>query len=404
MPIKKYVLNQLNPVIIKIYRYPSKGAIMTILLLFLTVCFLAYSNGANDNFKGVASLYGSGAASYRVALTWATITTLAGSICALFLAQTLMVKFSGKGLAPDELTQSIPFITSVATGAGLTVILATRLGFPISTTHALLGALTGSTLLATGSINFSALSNSFVLPLLLSPVLAVVLAMLVYMGFRQIRQRKAISNLMCLCVENQPATKAAYVMENSGVLTLDKSLVSTLTLDNQAACHQRYAGVIFGFEIQRVMDTLHFMSAGAVSFARGLNDTPKITALLLLAAGLALHWKIALIALMIALGGLLNARRVAETMSHKITTISHGQGLSANLTTALLVICASKLGMPVSTTHVSVGALFGIGLTTRQANYPMMVSILMSWLLTLPCAALCGAGAYALLISSISAI
>ncbi len=370
---------------------------MTTLFLFATVCFLAFSNGANDNFKGVASLYGSGVASYRVALGWATITTLAGSICTLFLAQTLLVKFSGKGLAPDELTQSIPFITAVATGAGLTVILATRLGFPISTTHALLGALTGSTFLATGAINLSALGSSFVLPLLLSPLVAVILAMLIYIAFRQIRQSKGIGNLLCLCAETQPTMNASYLVENSGVLTLDKSLTPTLSIDNKAACANRYAGVIFGFELQRVMDALHFISAGAVCFARGLNDTPKITALLLLTPGLALQWKITLIAFVMALGGLLNAKRVAETMSHKITTISHGQGLSANLTTAMLVIFASKLGMPVSTTHVSVGALFGIGLTARQANFRTVASILLSWLLTLPCAALCAAGAYALL-------
>lgn len=368
---------------------------MTIILLFTTVCFLAFSNGANDNFKGVASLFGSGAASYRVALAWATITTLAGSVCALFLAQTLLIKFSGKGLAPDELTQSIPFITAVAAGAGMTVILATRLGFPISTTHALLGALTGSTLLATGAIKFAALGSGFVLPLLLSPVIAVLLATLMYTSFRKIRQRKAISNLLCLCVENGPAMTASCFADNSGTLVSGQN--RSLSIDNQAACSSRYAGVIWGFELQRVMDTLHFFSAGAVCFARGLNDTPKIAALLLLAPGLTLQEKTVLIALTMALGGLLNARRVAETMSHKITTISHGQGLSANLTTAILVIFASKLGLPVSTTHVSVGALFGIGLTTKHANRPMMATILLSWLLTLPCAALCAAGAYTLI-------
>jgi PiT family inorganic phosphate transporter len=55
-------------------------------VLFIAVCFLAYANGANDNFKGVATLFGSGTANYRLALGWATLTTLAGSICALFLA------------------------------------------------------------------------------------------------------------------------------------------------------------------------------------------------------------------------------------------------------------------------------------------------------------------------------
>jgi inorganic phosphate transporter, PiT family len=96
-------------------------------------------------------------------------------------------------------------------------------------------------------------------------------------------------------------------------------------------------------------------------------------------------------------GGLLNARRVAETMSHKITAMNHGQGFSANLTTGLLVILASFFGLPVSTTHVSVGALFGIGVATGQANPRVMANIVLSWLITLPCAAALGAAAYALL-------
>jgi PiT family inorganic phosphate transporter len=378
---------------------------MTIILLFITVCFLAFSNGANDNFKGVASLFGSGAANYRTALTWATITTLAGSVCALFLAQTLLIKFSGKGLAPDELIHSVPFITAVAAGAGMTVILATRFGFPISTTHALLGALTGSTLLATDTVKLTALGTNFVLPLLLSPVVSMLLAMLVYLGFRQIRQRKAVSDFLCLCVENEPVVTASYFVDQpGGALTLGQNPGHSLSVDNQSACASRYAGIIWGIELQRVLDTLHFFSAGAVCFARGLNDTPKIAALLLLVPGLSLQWNIILIAATMAIGGLLNARRVAETMSHKITTISHGQGLSANLTTAFLVICASKFGLPVSTTHVSVGALFGIGLTTKSANGRMIASILLSWLLTLPCAALCAAGAYALLQTSANGV
>ncbi|MDA1342423.1 MAG: inorganic phosphate transporter [Proteobacteria bacterium] len=104
-----------------------------------------------------------------------------------------------------------------------------------------------------------------------------------------------------------------------------------------------------------------------------------------------------MIAVVMAAGGLLNARRVAETMSHKITSISHGQGLSANLTTALLVIFASKLGLPVSTAHVSVGALFGMGLATKNVNNRMMATILLSCLLMLPCAALCAAAVFAVL-------
>ena len=101
---------------------------MTTLLLLIVaaVLFLAYSNGANDNFKGVATLFGSGTCSYRAALIWATITTAAGSLLAIQLAQGLIETFKGKGLVPDSLTTQPVFALSVSFGAALTVILATR--------------------------------------------------------------------------------------------------------------------------------------------------------------------------------------------------------------------------------------------------------------------------------------
>ena len=136
------------------------------------------------------------------------------------------------------------------------------------------------------------------------------------------------------------------------------------------------------------MDTAHFLSAGIVSFARGLNDTPKIAATLLVVRALDIRWGIVAMAVAIAIGGLLSAGRVAETMSHRITGMNHGQGLAANVSTGLLVILATKYGLPVSTTHVSVGSLFGIGLITRKANIGVVLGIVLAWLLTLPCAAL----------------
>ena len=99
------------------------------ILLLLTICFLAYSNGANDNFKGVASLFGSKTTSYRTAIGWATVSTFAGSVTAIFLAQSLLKKFSGQGLVPDSLAGSEYFLLAVALGAGATVILAALTGF-----------------------------------------------------------------------------------------------------------------------------------------------------------------------------------------------------------------------------------------------------------------------------------
>jgi PiT family inorganic phosphate transporter len=360
----------------------------TLVFLFLATCFLAYSNGANDNFKGVASLFGSGTCNYRTAISWATITTFAGSIMSIFLAQTLLKKFSGKGIVPDQFVGSEYFLLAVAIGAGLTVIIATLIGFPISTTHALTGAIIGCGSVAVGpNLNFSALGKGFVLPLLLSPVVAIVVAGILYLVFHAIRVATGTTKEWCICVGTEERVVA--MPQPTSALAL-RSVASTITLcvDEQENCRERYAGSFLGIGSQQIMDAAHFLSAGTVSFARGLNDTPKIVALLLLWKTLDIRWGFAAVATIMAVGGLLNARKVAETMSKKITTMNHGQGFTANLTTAILVVLASLLGLPVSTTHVSVGSLFGIGLTTGKANVPMISAIVLSWIVTLPCAAI----------------
>src|SRR5213595_1415069 len=174
---------------------------MMTLLLFLATCILAYSNGANDNFKGVASLFGSRTCNYRTAISCATITTFAGSIMSIFLAQELLKKFSAKCIVPDHFVGSEYFLLAVAVGAGLTVILATLTGFPISTTHALTGAVIGCGLIAVGTgVNFSALGKGFALPLLLSPVLAMAVAGLLYVFFHGARIALGLRKEWCVCI------------------------------------------------------------------------------------------------------------------------------------------------------------------------------------------------------------
>lgn len=99
------------------------------------------------------------------------------------------------------------------------------------------------------------------------------------------------------------------------------------------------------------------------------------------------HWSLFIVAGAMATGGLLQARRVAHTMSHKLTDMNPGQGFAANLSTALLVTSATLHGMPVSTTHVSVGTLLGMGTVTGQAKWKTVIPVLASWLITLPVAA-----------------
>lgn len=359
-----------------------------IIILALIVAFLAYANGANDNFKGVATLFGSGTASFKRAIGWATICTLAGSICAVALAGTLLKNFSGKGLIEEALVVKPEFAACVAVGAGLTVLIATRFGLPISTTHGLLGALLGTGIAAGSVIEGSKLLSSFAAPLLFSPLLAIVATTLIYPVLRTIRLRLGVSSQSCLCIGTQvlevvPACDAVY---------MDAAKVRIEISNGQAAtCRTAYSGAVMGIEAEKTLNSLHFLSAGAVSFARGLNDTPKIAALLLVMPHVTPSLALLIVGGAIAVGGLISGRRVAETMSHKITQMNHGQGFTANLVTALIVIGASRIGMPVSTTHVSCGTLFGIGAVNGTARWRTILSIFSAWLITLPMGAAMGA-------------
>jgi len=358
---------------------------MTIIFILLSTLFLAYSNGANDNFKGVATLFGSGASDYKKALWWATITTFLGSIAALFVATNLVAAFSGKGLVPNTISGDPHFLIAVGLGAACMVFIASLTGTPISTTHSLTGALVGAGIVAVGTnINLHTLGGKFFVPLLFSPVVAALLTLVIYPLFKRVRIGLGIERQMCLCVGSNART---VCVQNNGTAVL-KSTGVALTVNQLKNCQQVYSGNILGFDSQEVLDKFHFVSAGVVSFARGLNDTPKIVALLLAAKVFSLGWGLFLVAMAIAIGGLLNSKKVALTMSERITAMNHGQGFSANLITALLVIFASRWGLPVSTTHVSCGSLFGIGLVNKKANVYVIRQIVLAWILTLPIAAI----------------
>lgn len=344
------------------------------------VLFVAYANGGNDNFKGVATLFGSGTTSYRGALAWGTLTTFAGSVAAVLLSATLVAKFSGKGLVPDALIGSPHFVGAVAIAAAATVLLATLLSFPISTTHALTGALVGAGLVqGHGDVKFSVLGTAFFLPLLVSPLAAMLLTVALYPALHGLRLLCGIKRESCVCVDQKWVPVA---LGPDGTATAIPAGVEVST------CQERYQGTLLAVTAQDVLNGAHYLSAGAVSFARGLNDTPKIVALLVAAQALGLKWGLVLVGIAMAVGALIHAKKIAETMAHQITKMNHGQGFVSNLVTAGLVLVASRFGMPVSTTHVSCGSLFGLGAVTGRARWKTIVAILLAWVVTLPVSAM----------------
>jgi PiT family inorganic phosphate transporter len=355
-------------------------------LLAFMVFAVTFANGANDNFKGVATLFGSGAASYRRALWWATVTTAAGCLAALALAAALVTRFSGKGLVPDALTADPAFLSAVGAGAAITVMLATRLGFPISTTHALTGALVGSGLVAVGEeLRFAALGTGFVAPLLLSPFAAAVLVAGVHASFGAIRRRWGNEDV-CVCVAESGGAPERPVLAGGNFLeTSDTTAHPVPIVARVSECAAQ--GLVPATTAGSALDAAHYVSAGAVGFARGVNDMPKLLALLLPAHVLPTPAAVVLLTGVMAIGGVIGAKRVAETMSHRVTPMTPGQGFAANVTTALLVLFASRFGLPVSTTHVSSGSLFGLGAVTGQARWRTIIHIVLAWIVTLPCAA-----------------
>jgi PiT family inorganic phosphate transporter len=102
-----------------------------------------------------------------------TLATLAGSMGAMPLSGRLVKLFTGSGLVSDALVHSQAFVVSVALGAAGTVVLATVLSFPISTTHSLMGGLLGAGLMMDGHVHVAALTSRFLLPLLASPLIAI---------------------------------------------------------------------------------------------------------------------------------------------------------------------------------------------------------------------------------------
>jgi len=369
---------------------------MLIALVIVCVFFLAYSNGANDNFKGVATLYGSNTASYRTALIWTSAATLLGSIVSITFATSLAHTFSGAGLVPDELAGTIPFLLAVGAAGAVTILLATILGMPTSTTHALVGAMVGAGIVngfgSANIVNTTTLATKFAQPLLISPVVAVGGAATLYLIFTSLRKRWGIERDTCLCIGECAPQPVTISLDGTAILS---QTGTTIHISRDDACREMYSGRVAGVNAQMCVDSVHYASSAAVSFARAVNDTPKIAIILLATGALgAPVWSLGLVTLAMVAGGLINSRKVAETMSKHITSLNPGQGLTANLTTAALVLVASQFGLPVSTTHVSCGSIFGIGLVNGKRDWKTIGQIGLTWLTTLPLGMAIGAGVF----------
>ena len=366
---------------------------MSVELVFVAVAgaLVAYFNGANDVSKGIATLVGSGLTNYRRAILWGTVCTGLGGLAGAALANAMVQTF-GKGLLANGTVPTFAAALATILGASAWVAIATRTGMPVSTTHAIVGSLAGVAALAYGlqGMKWSALLGKIALPLLLSPILALALTLIAIRIIRFI-QRRFFTEADCACATVElSSAPAAIAMDGTASAELSfPSLGVKVAREEECVADQR---AFLGITARH----LHWFTSGATSFARGMNDAPKMVAIVLAAAMLHGNYHIrpaafALVTLGMVAGSWLAGRRVTCVLAERITPMDHWEGFLANTITAALVTPGAALGLPMSTTHVSSGSIMGIGLQNRTAtNWRTVREMLLAWVVTLPLAGLLG--------------
>lgn len=354
------------------------------ILTVIGAATLAFANGANDVSKGIATLAGTGRTSYRKAIAWGTLWTFAGGLASLVISAGLVKAFTSAIVGPEVL--AIPtFPLAVAAGAAAWVIFASITGLPVSTTHALAGAIVGVALTmgGAGSVRWWMLLAGIAAPLALSPMLSAALAY----GMRALVSPWSSA---CVCVREDPFPGHVGA-GGTATMTVPAHLVvcgCTCQSRTDSAAGANHGGDWRIFPA----DLLHWSAAAALSFARGVNDNAKIAAIA--ALGLTtLHADLSVAFVVTAAamtaGSYAAGVRVTRTLGERVVTMDEDTGLAASFVSAVLVLAASFVALPVSTTHVATGAIIGAGCRQNHAavNWRRVGGLTSAWVVTLPLAA-----------------
>jgi PiT family inorganic phosphate transporter len=385
--------------------------------------YMAWGIGANDVANAMGTSVGSGSLTIRRAIIVAGLL----EFCGAFLAGGHVTDTVRKGiLDTTEFAVRPEFLVYgmlAALAAAATLLLgATWFGLPVSTTHSIVGAIVGfgSVGLGLGAVNWAKVAQ-IVASWVTSPVMGGVLAFLIF----RLVQRTVLNR-----DDPMEAAKKAgpffvfAVFFIIGLVTMFKGLKHVgLDLDLtqavlRAGAIAAVAAVVARLvllrmkpqppapngsrfrDVERVFAVLVIMTASSVAFAHGSNDVANaigpLAAIINVEQGLDLAGKAPVAPWMLVVGGIgivvglaTLGYRVIETIGKKITELTPSRAFAAELAAATTIVLASRLGIPVSTTHILVGSVLGVGLARGIGALDSRVigRILMSWVLTLPIAA-----------------
>ncbi len=382
--------------------------------------FMAWGIGANDVANAMATSVGSKAITIKQAVIIAAIFEFAGAILAggqvTSTIRKGIIDVSDLGASPEIL---IFGMLAALLAAGTWLLIASFKGWPVSTTHSIVGSIVGFAMVGIGmdAVYWGKL-GTIVMSWVTSPLLAGVIS---YMLFRSIQRlildtkepldnaRKYVPYYVFLVgfvlalvtimkglkhvgldLSTNESVGAALIC---GVLTtlLGKYLVSRVRFDPNADRDFHYANV------EKIFGALMVLTACAMAFAHGSNDVANAigplaainsivsTGELSQKSPLPL-WVLFVGGVGIVLGLAMYGRKVIETVGSKITELTPSRGFCCTLSAASTVVLASGMGLPISTTHTMVGAVLGVGMARGISSLDMGVvrGIFMSWIITLP--------------------
>lgn len=380
--------------------------------------YMAWNIGANDVANAMATSVGSGTISFKQAVLIAGFFELLGAVLAGgTVTDTVRKGIVNTNLFVQEPTLLILGMVSALLAAAVWLHLATYFGMPVSTTHSIVGAIVGFGLLVFGSSAIQWSTVFFiVMSWIVSPVGGGLIAFLMFILIRR----------MVLTNEN-PAGAIKIWAPIFGALTVWIIVISAIwkglarfklhptggqmVLISIAAAAIGYAFLALVVrrranrlqdpkQVESVFMLLQIFTACYVAFAHGSNDVanavgPMAAVIQTISSGLVAlkvavpYWILIVGGIGIVFGLAVYGYRVMRTVGKNITEITPSRGFSAEFSAATVVLVASKLGLPISTTHTLVGAVLGVGLAQGfdALNLRVIRTIIFSWLLTLPIAA-----------------
>jgi PiT family inorganic phosphate transporter len=391
--------------------------------------YMAWNIGANDVANAMGTSVGSGALTLRRAIIVAAIFEFGGAM----LVGGTVTQTIRKGIVDVEAFGSDPMVIAIGMtccllAAALWLNIATYAGWPVSTTHSIVGAVVGFGLVAGGfdAVNWGVMGK-IVASWVVSPLMG---GLLGYLGFVFIKRRILNVDRPLLALRGWGPIMVFPIFAILALSVLFKGL-KPLNLDlgfGPAMGIAAATGLLASFtsvpllrkftriasqdlevrkhRAERVFLVLQVLTACFVAFAHGSNDVANAVGPMAavfgatsgdLGANVAVPYRVLLIgAVGIVVGLATYGYKIMATIGKKITELTPSRGFAAEFGAATTIVLASKLGLPVSTTHTLVGAVIGVGFARGigAINTKVVTGIIASWFITVPFTALLAAGLF----------